>query len=89
MSENEQAAKAIEEMFAGLDVKVVDHRDEGEGIKLALNCGDAYDVAEAFNLPGAGSEAFAAESKGYAMFPDGCWMELINGECLRLLKEER
>ena len=33
---------------------MVDHRDEGEGIKLALNCGDAHDVAEAFNMPGAG-----------------------------------
>jgi hypothetical protein len=33
-------------VFAGLDVKVIDHRDCGEGIKLGLMCGDAYEVDE-------------------------------------------
>jgi len=50
---------------------VVDHRDEGEGIKLALMCGDAYEVAE--HMPP-------------GPLPRGCWLEVINGECLRLLK---
>jgi hypothetical protein len=69
------AVSVIEEVFAGLDAKVIDHRDCGEGLKIGINVGDAYEIADDATVHGA--------------LPRGTYLEVINGECLRLVRSER
>lgn len=73
--ENEHVAKRINEVMAGTGAKVIDHRDYDEGIKIGINCGDATEIAEISEV-----------DPDLLGLTDGMYLEVVNGECLRLLK---
>lgn len=72
------AAEEINKEFAGVDATVIDHRDCGEGIKIGINVGDANEIAEIMNDP-----------PQRVALPHYGWFEVINGECLRFLHDDR